>query len=125
MWNDKKNRPSFQIAEAVFVRSEPVTNRDYSENRGHNTDNTNTGYEYIYEYYVNRERYECRGDAFVRRWQAEPKEKDKKITIRYNPEKPQEVIMKKENILGLVAGIICIALTILLIYASTKIDVEL
>jgi len=102
---DSKNLSSFQTTEAVFIRS--VVSRDHD-----------TPTEHIYEYYVNEKRYECEGDfIFFTPWSKIPK----KIIIKYNPENPQEIMMKKENTFGLVAGIICICLTILLFYGSTKI----
>jgi len=109
---DRKNRTSFHVAEAVFLRSISDTHTD-------SDGGTTTSYEHIYEYYVNGERYECRNDVSFSKSGV-----PKKITIRYNPEKPQEVLMSRENILGLVAGILCIGLAVLLIYASTKIEFE-
>ena len=110
--NDMENRLLFQTAEAVFLYTITDTNKDSD---GNNT----TSYEHIYEYYVDGKRYECKYDVFFATSKA-----PKKITVRYNPEKPQEVVMTKENILGLIAGILCIGITILLFYGSTKIEFE-
>ena len=101
---DRKNHSSFQTVEAVFVRN--IVSRD---------DDTPT--KHIYEYYVNGNRYECEPYVFETPWSKIPKS----ITIRYNPDNPEEVMTTKENRFGLVAGILCIGLAILLIYGSTKI----
>ena len=109
---DIKNRSLFQTTEAVFLYSISDTRKDSD---GHDA----TTYEHIYEYCVNGERYECKYDVFLSKPVA-----PKKITVRYNPEKPHEVVMTKENILSLIAGILCIGITILLVYGTTKIEFE-
>ena len=103
---DRKNRSSFQVTEAVYSHS--IVSR-----------NSDTSTELIYEYYVNGKRYECKNDTYF-----VPSKRAPKISIRYNPENPEEVMMSKENTLGITAGILCIGLAILLIYASTKIECE-
>ena len=93
---DRKNLSFFHTAEAVLI------------------------YPYIYEYYVNGERYECREDRPF--WKKPEKEK---ITVRYNPDKPEEVIQANYNKMFLVVGIICIGLTLLLIYGCIIIIKEI
>ena len=104
---DRRNHSSFQTVEAVFIRN--IVSRD-----------ADTPTKHIYEYYVNGKCYECEPYIFETPWSKIPKN----ITIRYNSKNPEEVMTTKENRFGLVAGILCIGLVVLLIYGSTKIEFE-
>jgi hypothetical protein len=118
----RKDKASFPVAEAVYIYSNTVTERirDSKTNRERIT----TNYEYIYEYYVDGKRYECMGDAYFRHSSETPEEQNKKITIQYNPKKPEEIITTKVNISGIVAGILCCIVAALLIWGATKVDMN-
>jgi hypothetical protein len=109
-------KSSFQVAEGVFIRSE----RDYSGNFDERRDRS---YFYIYEYYVDGQRYEYKDYAFVHNSET-PKEHKGKVRLIYNPEYPIEVMTTKTNILYIVAGLICIVLALLLIWGATKVDMN-
>ena len=99
--------------EGNFVRSELITGRDRdSEGNTYSTFN----YIYTYEYFVNGTRYEYT-DQLGLHWNEKPKtEKSEKIIIRYNPKNPEEVIMTKVNILGILSGFLCLGVVLLVIF---------
>ena len=101
------------ITEGNFVGSKLITGKGRDSN-GHNYSTFN--YEYTYEYFVNGNRYEYT-DQMGLHWNEKPKtEKSKEIIIRYNPKNPEEVIMTKANILGILSGFLCLGIAVSVIF---------
>ena len=101
----------FQITEGNFFGSNEslISTVDESERFIYKTE-----YTYIYEYFANGKRYEYLHKETKYPLKEPKKDSLKKITLRYNPEKPEEVMWLKHDTRSLITGIILIGISILL-----------
>ena len=109
---------SFTKTEAVFIRSEEaslINEKFAAKYKEVILASDRKSYKYIYEYYVNGERYEYT-TPYAFYFSEIPKYNEKKRTVAYNPEKPGEVSeINDELIDDFRRGPICIIFTIFIL----------
>ena len=108
---DRMKSHTFQTAEAVFCRSEYLGTHTDSDGR------RTPEYNHIFEYYVEGKRFEYTNQLSFKNLEKPLREK---ISIRYNYNNPEEVMETKANIAGLLSGLACIGIAILIIYGAKK-----
>lgn len=114
---DMKNKSTYLVTEGNFLRSRYISvesrNADGHKSTGYN-------YEYTYEYIVEGKRYEYTDQISINLSEEPKTEEKRKIAVRYNPKNPEELILTKYNIFGIISGLLCLGVLAGILYAINK-----